>query len=141
MTTMKKNKRGVEEEKGEASPSHLIDARIEELGDWRTGIFGATMGSMRTIDLLAELKPKIADIARRYGASDLRVFGSAARGEDVAGSDIDLVVSLERGRTLLDLVGLEQDLTALLGRKVDVVVEGGISPYLESRILSEAIAI
>jgi predicted nucleotidyltransferase len=48
---------------------------------------------------------------------------------------------MERGRTLLDLVGLEQDLTELLGRKADVVVEGGISPYLEARILSEAIAI
>jgi hypothetical protein len=96
---------------------------------------------MRTVDLLTELKPKIADIARRYGAGNVRVFGSAARGEDRAGSDIDILVSLERGRTLLDLVGLEQELTKLLGRKVDVVVEGGLSPYLEPRILSEAVAI
>ncbi len=96
---------------------------------------------MKTVDLLAQLKPKIVDIARQYGASNIRVFGSVARGEDRANSDIDVLVSLERGRTLLDLVGLEHDLTKLLGRKVDVVVDGGISPYMEPKILSEAIAI
>jgi predicted nucleotidyltransferase len=83
----------------------------------------------------------IAEIARRYGAGNVRVFGSAARGEDRADSDIDILVSLEPGRTLLDLVGLEQDLTKLIDRKIDVVVEGGISPYIEPQILSEAIAI
>ena len=46
---------------------------------------------------------------------------------------------LDDGRSLLDQVGLKQDLEELLGRKVDVVVEGGISPYLEERILSEAV--
>lgn len=96
---------------------------------------------MRTIEWLTELKPRIAVVTQRYGADNFRVFGSAARGEDRAGSDIDILVSLERGRTLLDLVGLEQELTMLLGRKVDVVVEGGLSPYLEPRILSEAVAI
>lgn len=96
---------------------------------------------MNTVDLLAQLKPKIAEVARKYGASNVRVFGSAARGEDRADSDIDILVSLDRGRTLLDLVGLEQDLTKLLERRVDVVVDGGISRYIEHRILSEAIAI
>lgn len=91
--------------------------------------------------MLTSLKPKIADIARQHGASNVRGFGSAARGEDRADSDIDILVSLDRGRTLLDLVGLEQDLTKLLGRKVDVVVDGGISPHIEQRTLSEAIAI
>ncbi len=96
---------------------------------------------MKTVELLAQLKPKIVAVARHYGADNIRVFGSAARGEDRADSDIDILVSLERGRTLLDLVGLEQDLTKLVGRKVDVVVDGGISPYIEPKILSEAIAI
>ncbi len=103
--------------------------------------YGATIEQVRTVDRLIQLKPKINDIARQHGAGNVRVFGSAARGEDRAESDIDMLVTLEAGRTLLDLVGLEQDLTKLLGRKVDVVVEGGISPYLEPIILSEAIAI
>lgn len=96
---------------------------------------------MRTVDFLTQFKPSIADIARHYGAGNIRIFGSVARGEDQVTSDIDILVSLEPGRTLLDLVGLEQDLTTLLGRRVDILVEGGISPYLERRILSEAVAI
>jgi predicted nucleotidyltransferase len=96
---------------------------------------------MSTVALLTSLKPKIVEVARKYGASNVRVFGSAARGDDRVDSDIDILVSLERGRTLLDLVGLEQDLTKLLGRRADVVVDGGISRYIEQKILSEAIAI
>lgn len=90
---------------------------------------------------MASLRPKIEEVARRYGASNLRLFGSAARGEDGPQSDIDLLVKIESGRTLLDLVGLEQDLTDLIGRKVDIVVEGGINRHLEPQILSEAVAI
>ncbi|MFW5697192.1 MAG: nucleotidyltransferase family protein [Fimbriimonadaceae bacterium] len=96
---------------------------------------------MVTIELLAGLRPEIADVARRYGASNLRLFGSAARGEDGPQSDIDLLVEIESGRTLLDLVGLEQDLTDLIGRKVDIVVEGGVNRHLEPKILSEAVTI
>jgi hypothetical protein len=94
-----------------------------------------------TKEQLASLRPKIEEVARRYGASNLRLFGSAARGEDGPQSDIDLLVKIESGRTLLDLVGLEQDLTDLIGRKVDIVVEGGINRHLEPQILSEAVAI
>ncbi len=54
-------------------------------------------------------------------------------------SDVDILVQLDDGRSLLDQVGLKQDLEQLLGRKVDVVVEGGISPYLEAQILSQAV--
>lgn len=81
----------------------------------------------------------ILRIAARYGAGNVRVFGSAARDEATDESDIDLLVNLATERSLLDQVGLKQDLEELLGRKVDVVVEGGISPYLEERILAEAV--
>lgn len=91
--------------------------------------------------MLAKLKPEIGAIALRYGAANIRVFGSVARGSDHADSDIDLLVTLAAGRTLLDLVGLEEDLTNLLGRKVDVVVDGGLSPYIGPTILAEAIAL
>jgi predicted nucleotidyltransferase len=77
-------------------------------------------------------------IAKIHGARRLRVFGSYASGVAYGSSDLDLLVDLEPGRSLLDLVGLKQDLEALLGRKVDVVEEEGLSPYLKERILQEA---
>jgi predicted nucleotidyltransferase len=81
----------------------------------------------------------VFDIAAKYGARNLRVFGSTARGEESARSDIDLLVELEQGRSLLDQVGLQQELEQFLKRPVDVVIEGGLSPYLEERILAEAV--
>jgi hypothetical protein len=69
----------------------------------------------------------------------VRAFGSIARGGESDHSDVDILVDLAADRSLLDQVGLRQELEELLDRKVDVVVEGGISPYLEKRILSEAV--
>ena len=63
---------------------------------------------------------ELQDLARRYGARNLRVFGSTARGEAHDGSDIDLLVDLEPGRTLLDLVALRRGASELLGRPADV---------------------
>lgn len=87
---------------------------------------------------LQSQRDNILMIAARHGASDVRLFGSVARGEADDSSDVDVLVRLEPGRSLLDHVALQQDLEELLGRPVDVVVEGGISPYLEAKILSEA---
>jgi predicted nucleotidyltransferase len=81
----------------------------------------------------------VKQIAASRGARNLRVFGSVARGESQADSDLDLLVEMEQGRTLLDLVGLWQDLEEALGTRVDVVSEGGLSPHLRERILSEAV--
>ena len=77
-------------------------------------------------------------MAARHGARNIRVFGSVARGDDHSDSDLDLLVDVEPGRTLLDVIALEQDLQELLGRRVDVLTEGGLSPYLQERILAEA---
>ena len=81
----------------------------------------------------------ILRVADRYGARRVRLFGSVARGQAHPSSDVDVLVDMEPGRSLLDLVGLERDLRELLSCPVDVVVEGGISPYLEDRILREAV--
>jgi uncharacterized protein len=78
-------------------------------------------------------------MARRHGAQNVRVFGSMARGEDNETSDVDLLVTLGEGRSLLDLVGLKQDLEDLIHRTVDVVTDQGLSPYVRERILSEAV--
>jgi predicted nucleotidyltransferase len=77
--------------------------------------------------------------AASHGARNVRVFGSAARGDVGASSDIDLLVEMEPGRSLLDLVGLSQDLEDLLGTHVHVLSDGGVSPHLRERICAEAI--
>jgi predicted nucleotidyltransferase len=84
-------------------------------------------------------KAKIRAIAERYGARNIRVFGSVARGDDRPDSDLDLLIDLEEERSLLDLIAIQQDLEDLLGRKVDVVTEGGLNRYLKDDILREAI--
>jgi uncharacterized protein len=81
---------------------------------------------------------EIIELAASRGASAVRIFGSVARGEATDGSDLDVLVKLDADRSLFDQIALKQDLEQLLGCAVDVVVEGGISPYLEERILAEA---
>ncbi|HSK75490.1 MAG TPA: nucleotidyltransferase family protein [Thermoanaerobaculia bacterium] len=89
--------------------------------------------------LLQKYRAEILDLAMRHGARNVRVFGSLARGEGRDDSDLDLLVTLGEGRSLLDLVGLKQDLEDLVHRPVDVVTEQALSPYLRDRVLSEAI--
>jgi predicted nucleotidyltransferase len=91
-----------------------------------------------TIDRLSEYRDEIIEIAERHGASNIRVFGSVARGEADRNSDVDLLVDLEKGRSLFDLGGLLADLEKLLGCRVDVVTENGLRPRIKDRVLSEA---
>ena len=88
-----------------------------------------------------ESREEIARIAAAHGARNVRVFGSAGRGEAGATSDLDLLVDMAEGRNLLDLIALSNELEDSLGVEVDVVTEGGLSPYLRERILSEAVAL
>jgi predicted nucleotidyltransferase len=83
-------------------------------------------------------REEILGYAAEHGARNVRVFGSIARGEPGAGSDVDLLVEMEPGRSLLDLVGLWQDLEDLLGTHVDVLSEGGVSPFLRESIYADA---
>jgi predicted nucleotidyltransferase len=87
---------------------------------------------------LLDKRDEIQAVASRYGASRLRVFGSVARGEARPDSDLDLLVDLEPGRSLLDLGGLLMDLQELLGRKVDVVTERGLRPRVLESVLRDA---
>ena len=93
------------------------------------------MGQLKTI---LHKKQAILDIARTHGLVNVRVFGSVARGEDTPQSDIDFLVDLEQGRTLLDMGGALVQLQELLGRKVDIVTERGLHWYLKENILKEA---
>jgi predicted nucleotidyltransferase len=91
--------------------------------------------------LLHARRDEILRIAAKHGASDVRVFGSVARGEAGPESDLDVLVRLEPGRSLLDLCALGDELEDALGCRVDVVTEAAISPYLRDRILAEAVAL
>lgn len=90
-------------------------------------------------ELLRSKREEILRLASRHGARNVRVFGSVARGEDDEGSDVDLLVDLEPGRSLLDLGGLLMDLRDLLRRNVDVVTERGLKARIRSRVLQEAV--
>jgi hypothetical protein len=63
------------------------------------------------------------------------------RGEAKPDSDLDLLITLDQGRTLLDLIAIKQDLEDLLQRKVDVVTEAAISPYMKEQVLKEAVSL
>lgn len=89
-------------------------------------------------DLQAQ-RPAILALAAKHGARDIRVFGSVARGEADGASDLDLLVDMEPGRSLLDMGGLLMDLRALLSCPVDIVTERGLRPRLRERVLRDSL--
>ena len=89
--------------------------------------------------LLKTKRAEILRIAQSHGARNLRIFGSIARGDADEESDIDFLVEMEPGRSLLDLGGFLVDLESLLNRPVDVLTDQGIKGHLRDRILREAV--
>ncbi len=136
---------------------HSLPARIEEVrlsgrDAWLTAMWdkcdrisvnvqrGKT-GREKTMDiqeLLNAKRDEILEVARSHGAYNIRVFGSVARGEADGESDIDILVDLQEGRSLLDHAGLMLDLQDLLGCKVDVATERGLKERIRDRVLGEA---
>ena len=94
---------------------------------------------MSVNELLQVKRDEILRIAARHGAKNVRIFGSAARGDAREDSDVDFLVELETGRSLLDHAALWRELEDLLGRKVDIVEPEGLHWYIRDRILHEAI--
>lgn len=84
-------------------------------------------------------RDEILAVARRYGASDVRIFGSVARGDADHFSDLDLLVRLEPGRTLLDQGGLLMELRELLKTSVDVIEEGQLQGRFGERVRKDAV--
>jgi len=89
--------------------------------------------------ILREKREDILRLAEEHGARNVRVFGSAARGEAGPESDIDFLVDMEDGRSLLDHIALWQDLQDLLGLKVDVISADALHWYIRDRVLEEAV--
>jgi uncharacterized protein len=93
---------------------------------------------MNADEILKSRREEILRLAARHGAYNVRIFGSAVRGEAGPDSDIDFLVELEPDRSLFDLGGLWMDLKQLLGRDVDVVTENALHWYIRERVLEQA---
>ena len=90
-------------------------------------------------EIIADKREQILALAARHGASNVRVFGSVAIGTADQDSDIDFLVDMEKGRSLLDMGGLLMDLQELFQRKVDVVTEKGLRERIRETVLKQAV--
>ena len=94
------------------------------------------------VEILERVKAerdRIYEIAARHGARNIRIFGSVARGEERAESDLDLLIDFEPDRSLLDIVALKTELEALLGIPVDVAEPVSLHRYIRDRVTAEAV--
>ena len=94
---------------------------------------------MKALELVKAKREEILVIAAAHGAGNLRLFGSAARGSGGPDSDVDILVDMEPGRSLLDHTALWQELEELLGCKVDVVSEKALHRHIRDHVLREAL--
>ena len=96
---------------------------------------------MKIEELVKEKRKEILRIAAKYGAINIRLIGSAARGETNPESDIDFLVQFKEGCSLLDHAGLMLELENLLGHKVDIASERGLRKRVQNRIFKEAVSL
>ena len=94
---------------------------------------------MCQLERLQRLKAEIYRIARKHNAEKVYVFGSCARKEETPESDVDLLVEFNRSATLFDQMDIQDEVQSLLNCKVDVVSKRGLHPYIERRVLAEAV--
>ncbi|GBE91214.1 nucleotidyltransferase family protein [Nostoc cycadae] len=92
-------------------------------------------------EILQAYREEILQIAAKYGAYNVRVFGSVARGEARSDSDVDFLLEIEPQRTLLDQIALIQSLEELLGRKVDVAEPETLHELIRDKVLREAVVL
>jgi len=85
-----------------------------------------------------EMMEKLIHILKKHDAKKIEIFGSYARGEQKETSDLDVIVEFEKRKSLLGLVGIEQELEDHLGIKIDLLTEASISPYLMEKIKKES---
>ncbi len=98
-----------------------------------------TPGRAPTLDELRKRREQIIALASKRGARNVRVFGSVARGDAAAGSDVDFVVDFDSGRSLMDHGELVMDLEEILGCRVDVVSARGLRDRFRQHVLADAV--
>lgn len=117
-------------------------ARLAEAAGLRLSIEAAGAGeALPAKELVLEKRALIRSLARAHGVRTAALFGSAARGEETPRSDLDFMVEMAEGRSLLDLIGFAQDLERLLGRKADVVTKTGVKPAVLAEAQRDAVVI
>ena len=90
-------------------------------------------------EIIGSQRQEILALAAKYGAFNIRIFGSVARGQADDKSDVDFLVDMEPGRSLFDMGGLLYDLQQLLGRNIDVVTTAGLRARIKERVIKEAV--
>lgn len=98
-----------------------------------------TAKSQQVMEILESKRKELIILARKHGASNIRVFGSVSRKEETIDSDIDLLVDMAEDASLLDLARLKNDLEDLLGRPIDITTKPALHPMIADTILKEAI--
>lgn len=96
---------------------------------------------MKKLEVLMQKKVDILTIAQKYGAKNLRIFGSVARGQESELSDIDILLEMDAQQGLLEQIAFAQALEDLLGCKVDLAEEETLHPLIKNRVMQEAIAL
>ena len=96
---------------------------------------------MTTIDILQSKREEVLEVAERHGVTSIRIFGSVARGDETANSDIDLLVTTGPQVSPWFPAGFILELEQLLGRHIDIVTESGLNPLLRDQVLTEAVAL
>ena len=111
--------------------------------NWVKEVFkqGVEVGILGMLEHINENRDEVLAIAERYGATNVRIFGSVARGEDDDQSDIDFLIDFAPGRSLFDLGALLMELNTLLGKQVDVTTEKGLKRRIRERVLREAVSL
>ena len=105
----------------------------------RSYMSAETIVPRTVMEILTSKKEELNSLAQKYGAHNIRIFGSVARGEETEGSDIDLLVEMDEDASLLDLSLLKNDLEDMLGKTIDITTPPALHPMLAESILKEAV--
>ena len=89
----------------------------------------------------SERNKKLVSFLTKHGARKIGLFGSVARGEERPDSDIDILVEFNEIKSLFEMVGIELDLADILGKKIDLVTEGSLSPYIKDKVMKDLVVI
>jgi predicted nucleotidyltransferase len=119
-----------------AATGHVLEGSLVAAEPARRAPLAGTLGRR-----VRRHRREITRIAERYGARDVRVFGSVARGTERTDSDIDLLIDLPAGTGLFTLGGLRRDLEDLLRARVDIVPADGLKPEVRGHIDSELVTL